>query len=405
MAGSKRVSPPVNHAPAEVQGSRGQPLGMASTVFLRDFWQRRPLLIRNAFPGFVSPLDANDLAGLACEPVASARIVLHDREQDRWTLETGPFEEERFARVPDHDWTLLVQDCDKLLEEVGALLAPFRFLPDWRVDDVMVSFAAPGGSVGPHVDLYDVFLLQAQGHRHWLIDADPATPRDFRDDVDLKVLRTFTPSHDWQLAPGDMLYLPPNVPHHGIAIDECLTCSIGMRAPSTSEMLLDAIDWVTEALPDSMRMPDTTSRPVSDPALIPESVVTEVRAAMQAATRIPDAAFADWLAGFLTRYRSAHQVSAPPAFTDKAQLRASVGAGGALYRHPWSRFAWRRVARRARLYFAGESFDASVALARLLQVHSQLGAAELGSLSQSDWQCLQQLVASGHLVLESGDSR
>src|SRR5690606_35296819 len=143
------------------------PLGMSPQAFLRDYWHKRPLLIRNAFPGFQTPVMPEDLAGLACEEGVLARLISHDRDRDEWDVRTGPFQEEDFPGLPDHDWTLLVQDVDKWDADVAALLEHFRFLPRWRIDDIMVSFAATGGSVGAHVDHYDVFLLQARGHRRW----------------------------------------------------------------------------------------------------------------------------------------------------------------------------------------------------------------------------------------------
>src|SRR5690606_10284937 len=240
----------------EVDGSELPPLGMPPADFLRDYWQKRPLLVRNAFPGFESPLSPEDLAGLACEELALSRIVMHDRERDRWQLRTGPFPEELFPTLPHHDWTLLVQDVDKWDADVAALLPQFGFLPRWRIDDVMVSFAAPGGSVGAHVDQYDVFLLQAQGHRRWQIDAGDNPPLAFRDDVELKLLREFHPTHDWVLGPGDMLYLPPGVPHHGVAEDACLTFSVGMRAPSAAELLGDYVDTLAAEADEALRYRD-----------------------------------------------------------------------------------------------------------------------------------------------------
>ena len=210
----------------EVRATAKHFLGMPAADFLRDFWQKKPLLIRQAFPGYQSPLQPEDLAGLACEDGVLARLIEHDAAGDGWRVRHGPFAEEDFPGLPDHDWTLLVQDMDKWDADLRALLDRFDFLPRWRIDDVMVSFAATGGSVGAHVDHYDVFLLQAQGQRHWMIDASEslhgkAPPMDFRDDVELKLLREFTPTHDWVLNPGDMLYLPPKVPHHGVAVNPC----------------------------------------------------------------------------------------------------------------------------------------------------------------------------------------
>ena len=208
------MSTPASTLPFEIDARSAPILGMSPSDFLRDYWQKRPLLIRNAFPDFETPVLPEDLAGLACEETALSRIVMHDKATDGWTLRTGPFAEEEFPGMPHHDWTLLVQDVDKWDPDIRALLDHFTFLPRWRIDDVMISFAAPGGSVGAHIDQYDVFLLQAYGHRRWQIDASEAMGQgrpssEFREGVELKLLREFHPTHDWVLGPGDMLYLPP----------------------------------------------------------------------------------------------------------------------------------------------------------------------------------------------------
>ncbi|NUR22023.1 cupin domain-containing protein, partial [Frateuria sp.] len=174
--------------PIEVRGSARQPLGMPPAQFLRDYWQKRPLLIRHAFPDFQPPLQPDDLAGLACEEGALSRLIVHDDKRGRWSVKTGPLDEADFARTPDANWTLLVQDVDKWDADVAQLLEHFRFLPSWRIDDVMISYAEPGGGVGAHVDQYDVFLLQGLGQRHWAISTDPDAPKDFRPDVELKQL-------------------------------------------------------------------------------------------------------------------------------------------------------------------------------------------------------------------------
>ena len=148
--------------PFEVDATQHPPLGMPADRFLRDYWHKRPLLIRNAFPAFESPIQPEDLAGLACEEMALSRLVIHDKATDGWTLRTGPFNEEEFPGMPDHDWTLLGQDVDKWDMDVRELLEHFPFLPRWRMDDIMVSFAATGGSVGAHVDHYDCLLYTSR---------------------------------------------------------------------------------------------------------------------------------------------------------------------------------------------------------------------------------------------------
>src|SRR5690348_3297303 len=171
----------------EVRATRQLPLGMPPARFLRDHWQKRPLLVRGAFLHFHKAITPEDLAGLACEEAALARIVLHDPKRDRWTLRNGPFGEKDFAKLPKSHWTLLVQDVDKWDMDVAGLLDAFAFIPRWRIDDVMISYATDGGGVGAHVDQYDVFLVQGTGQRRWRISADPKAPKSFRDDAELKL--------------------------------------------------------------------------------------------------------------------------------------------------------------------------------------------------------------------------
>ena len=303
--------------PFEVDASSMSPLGMPPDAFLRGYWQKRPLLIRNAFPDFVSPISPEDLAGLACEDGALSRIVAHETEHDRWLLRHGPFPEEMFPGLPQHDWTLLVQDVDKWDADVAALLPAFDFLPRWRIDDVMVSFAAPGGSVGAHVDQYDVFLLQGQGRRRWQIDASAALgkgepPVHFRLDTELKLLQRFTPTHDWVLEPGDMLYLPPGVPHHGVAEDACLTFSIGMRAPAASELLGDFVDTLIADSDDSLRYRDPDLQPARDPNEIDATAMQRALEALNVLRMNDPERLGDWFGRFITMYRSAAEAIAQP---------------------------------------------------------------------------------------------
>jgi 50S ribosomal protein L16 3-hydroxylase len=213
--------------------------------FLRDYWQKKPLLIRQALPGFQSPITQDELAGLACETDAS-RIVIEKGGKCPWEVRHGAFDDDSFADLPETHWTLLVNDTDQHLPELKAVMEPFRFIPDWRVDDLMISFAVEGGSVGPHMDNYDVFLIQAQGQRRWQITTQPAAPDNFLPDLELRIMREFQPEQEWVVNPGDMLYLPPNVPHYGVALNECMTYSVGFRAPLQSDMLEKLVDDLLE---------------------------------------------------------------------------------------------------------------------------------------------------------------
>jgi 50S ribosomal protein L16 3-hydroxylase len=382
--------------PVEVDATLQPPLGMPADVFLRDYWQKRPLLIRNAFPDFVSPLAPEDLAGLACEEAALSRLIAHDRAGDAWMVRHGPFEEELFPQLGDHDWTLLVQDVDKWDADVAALLPAFDFLPRWRIDDVMVSFAATGGSVGAHVDQYDVFLLQAHGHRRWQIDDSPSPQVAFRADVELKLLQEFHPTHDWVLGPGDMLYLPPGVPHHGVAEDPCLTFSVGMRAPSAAELLGDFVDTLAADADESIRYNDPDLAVAADPNEIDDAAMTRVVAALNALRMNDPDRLGDWFARFSTLYRAAGEVAPPESVPSRIELEWDLGQGTRLARHPWSRAVWRRAGKGARLFVSGLAFAMPVRDARTLAAAAMLDGGAYAGLSQAGRDAVFALVEAGH---------
>lgn len=389
--------------PIEVDATAREPLGMTPAAFLRDYWQKRPLLIRSAFPALGAPITPEDLAGLACEEAALSRIVLHDRARagtpEEWLLRHGPFPEDMFPQMPQQDWTLLVQDVDKWDADVAALLPTFDFLPRWRIDDVMVSFAAPGGSVGAHVDQYDVFLLQGVGRRQWQIDASSDPLVEFRPDTELKLLQHFEPTHDWTLESGDMLYLPPGVPHHGIALDACLTFSIGMRAPAASELLGDFVDALIESADDSQRFRDPDLTPATDPNEIDAAAMQRVLAALNALRMNDSERLGDWFGRFITQYRNAGDVYPPATVPPRIEVEWMLEHGQPLLRHPWSRMAWRRSGRSARLYVGEVDFQLPIRDARRLAAASQIdGACYLG-LSPVARDAVIALLSAGHYQL------
>lgn len=395
--------------PFEIDARARPPLGMSSADFLRDYWQKRPLLIRNAFPDFETPVMPEDLAGLACEDAALSRIVIHDKVSDGWTVRTGPFAEEEFPGMPDHDWTLLVQDVDKWDPDIRALLAHFDFLPRWRIDDVMISFAAPGGSVGAHVDQYDVFLLQAHGHRRWQIDASEAMGKgrpssDFREDVELKLLQEFHPTHDWVLGPGDMLYLPPNVPHHGVAEDACLTFSVGMRAPSAGELLGDFVDTLLVDADESVRYRDDDLVPPKDPNEIDAEAMRRAIAGLNALRMNDPERLGDWFGRFMTLYRSVGESLNPDPPKSRIEVEFDLQQGATLQRHPWTRVAWRRSAERkpalAKLYVAGQIHALPLADARMLAAAESLDMDLYAALSEESQSLVLDLLAEGHYRLQ-----
>jgi 50S ribosomal protein L16 3-hydroxylase len=386
--------------PIEVRATASQPLGMTPQRFISGYWQKRPLLIRGMFPGGVAPLAPEDLAGLACEEAALSRIVVRDAKHERWTLRNGPFRESEFPRLGRKNWTLLVQDVDKWDMDVAALLDHFAFIPSWRIDDVMVSYATDGGGVGPHVDHYDVFLVQGIGYRRWQIDAQPRafTPDAFRDDSELKLLREFTPTHEWLLDPGDALYLPPGVAHDGVALGECTTYSIGMRAPSQAELLIDFAEFLAEPLDENARYVDPDLAPARDNSEIDDAALARVVRSMPHFIHVDKDTLAHWFGCFITRYRSA-QIAAPPGREiGLAALRRRLPKSVVL-RNPFSRFAWRREGRGAELFVAGESWSCSPSLARMLAAQREIDGESLAAADESTLQLLKALLDAGHLQL------
>jgi len=389
----KSAAPPI-----EVHGSARQPLGMPPVQFLRDYWQKRPLLVRQAFAGFEPPLQPDDLAGLACGDGVLARLITHDEQRGHWQVRTGPFGEDDFARTGNANWTLLVQDVDKWDADVARLLQHFSFLPNWRVDDIMVSYAEDGGGVGAHIDQYDVFLIQGLGQRHWAISTDPAAPWDFRPDVELKQLLHFTPTHEWLLGPGDMLYLPPGVPHDGIAVGaQCMTLSVGMRAPSEAELTGDLADYLAERLPDHRRYADPDLTPARHSGEIDGATLGRLRQSLPFAATFDDAMLLDWFGRFITRYRNAQVVAAPARPLSAAALASRLTTGATLLRHPWTRLAWSRSGSACTLYASGEAYPAPAPLAQALCAQPSVVLTTPPDAASAE--LLRALINAGHLSL------
>ncbi len=313
--------------------------GLTPARFLADHWQKKPLLVRNALPGFTTPISPDELAGLACEEEVESRIVLERDGPQPWALETGPFDEDRFAQLPETHWTLLVQECNKYLPELATLLESFNFIPNWRVDDVMVSYAPEHGSVGPHMDQYDVFLIQGLGRRRWQISTEPVADDNVIPGIDLRIMRDFQATDEWVLAPGDMLYLPPGVAHYGVALEDCMTFSVGFRTPTVSELLTGFLDEVASGLDDRQRYHDPDLPLQSHPGEITAGARTRVRRIIRDALA-DDAAIDHWFGRYMTESKSG-QCAAPPAQPLSAdaflqQLQATDG----LWRSEYARFSF-----------------------------------------------------------------
>ncbi|MBI6635723.1 cupin domain-containing protein [Pseudomonas paralactis] len=325
--------------------------GITAREFLRDYWQKKPLLIRQAIPDFESPIDADELAGLALEEEVESRLVIEHGERP-WELRRGPFAEDAFSTLPEREWTLLVQAVDQFVPEVAELLEHFRFLPSWRIDDVMISFAAPGGSVGPHFDNYDVFLLQAQGKRNWKIGQMCSSESPLLQHADLRILAEFEESAEWVLEPGDMLYLPPRLAHFGIAEDDCMTYSVGFRAPSAAEVLTHFTDFLSQYLTDEERYTDADAQPVSDPHQIQGDALDRLKGLL-AEHMSDERMLLTWFGQFMTEPRYPELVAGEEL--GEEDFINSLQDGAILVRNPSARLAWSEVDDDVLLFASGQS--------------------------------------------------
>ncbi|AZE79204.1 cupin domain-containing protein [Pseudomonas synxantha] len=353
--------------------------GITAREFLRDYWQKKPLLIRQAIPDFESPIDADELAGLALEEEVESRLVIEHGERP-WELRRGPFAEDAFSTLPEREWTLLVQAVDQFVPEVAELLEQFRFLPSWRIDDVMISFAAPGGSVGPHFDNYDVFLLQAQGKRNWKIGQMCSSESPLLQHADLRILAEFEESAEWVLEPGDMLYLPPRLAHFGIAEDDCMTYSVGFRAPSAAEVLTHFTDFLSQYLTDEERYTDPDAQPVSDPHQIQSDALDRLKGLL-AEHMSDERMLLTWFGQFMTEPRYPELVAGEEL--GEEDFISSLQDGAILVRNPSARLAWSEVDDDVLLFASGQSRYLPGKLRELLKLVCSADA--LHSENLGDW--------------------
>ncbi|MBC7437588.1 MAG: cupin domain-containing protein [Bdellovibrionales bacterium] len=255
--------------------------GLTPRQFMKRHWQKKPLLVRQAISGFKPLLDRASLFDLAGNEGVESRLIVHAAKG--WTMRKGPFKRRALPPASQPNWTLLVQGVDLHHDGLHAMLQQFRFVPDARLDDLMISYATDGGGVGPHVDSYDVFLFQAHGERRWRISKQQDL--SLVEGVPLKILANFEPEQELILGPGDMLYLPPGYAHDGVAQGECMTYSVGFRAPARGELARELLQRIAEDAEDAAGMVlyrDGAQQPVESPAAVPAALVDFAAQALQA---------------------------------------------------------------------------------------------------------------------------
>ena len=357
--------------------------GLTQQQFLEQYWQKKPLLIRQAFPNFESPISPDELAGLAYEPEIESRLIVEHGPESIWQVIQGPLSDADFEHLTESHWTLLVQDVDKHVPETQSIIAPFRFIPDWRRDDLMISYAPIHGSVGPHTDGYDVFLLQGLGTRKWQVTDHEIHEPSLIEDIDLQVLSEFDYAYEWLLEPGDMLYLPPHFGHHGIAMDECMTLSIGYREPTQAE----AIDTVLNALLErglaKKHYRDTNLIAVEDDHEITQQGMDNLKALLHQTIDDAQPILMETLGKLVTETKPSlveltHECVTEP--TSKEVIEQQFSQGQLLQKSTYHRFAWFENKEGGQLFVAGETYRIKHCTRQQLILLT-----ENSNLNESDW--------------------
>ena len=372
------------------------PLGdLSPQDFLENVWQQQPLVVRQAFPGFESPISADELAGLSCEPDVNSRIVIEKGGKHPWQTLYGPMDEAVFQDLPVTHWSLLVNDVEKHLPELVWIVDQFRFIPEWCVDDLMISYAPEGGSVGPHLDQYDVFILQAQGHRHWQLHSREVAEDNQVAGTDMRIQKDFAAEQEWLLAPGDLIYIPPGVSHYGVATDECLSFSIGFRAATHAEMLQDFVEYISRGLPAAATFRDPSLTVQQHANEITKATINTVREILKDYLRPDHPALPRWFGHFISDVKTDVIPETGQVVADFSHLVATYRV---LARHPASRYAFSRRGSRALLFIDGDDFDVSAGFAEALCAHRVLELQSLaGSITAEEQQLLLELFNSGKL--------
>lgn len=320
--------------------------------FMRDYWQKKPLVVKQALPGFRSFFSGDELAGLALEEDVESRLVIEKDATEPWQVIHGPLDESVFATLPESHWTLLVQEVNRHVPEVAELFGRFDFIPSWRLDDIMVSYAEDQGSVGPHTDNYDVFLIQAEGKRRWQISSQQVTDEDLIPDIGMRIMRNFVPEQEWVLEPGDMLYLPPNVPHHGVALGNCITYSVGFRAPARTGMWQHYQDHIRESVTnDFYRDPDLQA--TKQPGLISSQARDRIRELIRSLPQ-DDGLIDNWFGHFISEPMRGSGPYPPETPLGARGFEQALRQTGICYRSEDTRFAYFDDENGFRLYINGQ---------------------------------------------------
>lgn len=373
--------------------------------FLSRYWQKKPLLIKRALFPFPDLITPDEVAGLSCDKRVESRLIMEKGGKTPWELRRGPFKPSLFSKLPKSHWTILVNGVDRFVPQVHGLLDQFSFIPFWRIDDVMISVAYDKGNVGAHVDNFDVFLVQAHGTREWLIEDRPVEKDDFVPGLPIRLLKKFKPTHRWLLEPGDILYLPPRFPHHGIARgDKCMTISVGFRAPTIHEIMNGLASKAMSEGSETARYSDPDLKG-QRPGEISPMAIQKIKSAIER-EMLSDTFIQDWLGTFSTEPYCDVEFEKASRSTAPSVIKQALTQATSLSRAEGARFAYVREGKDSIIFYANghrtELAGKTARLAMLIADHVTIPTTAIRALAldQKALSFLKSFVESGVLVFD-----
>jgi 50S ribosomal protein L16 3-hydroxylase len=359
--------------------------------FLREYWHKKPLLIRNAFnqEDLQCLPDKTLLQKLSCQDDIQSRIVFKNSSKE-YTVEYGPFNKSDFNELDDFCWNLLVSDIDKWHPKSQNLLKSFQFIRNWLFDDLMLSCGNMDGTVGPHTDNYDVFLLQSRGQRRW--QYGPVTSNNLLPDIEIKVLSDFKTDEEQVLNPGDVLYLPPGVAHFGeIASDDCVTSSIGLRTPSESELLTSYVDYLAQKIPENNRFNEPLFNKQPERGEFKQKDLNQITDIFNNNINLNKKSLQNWFGQFITEYRSLFY-----EFNDADNSNHSIEND--LIPNPFSKYCYYKKKNKAKLFINGIKYITSLKLAKMICNEKSIQLSAIKQFNQKDKSVIEKLFKNNSLI-------
>lgn len=368
--------------------------------FLKNYWQKKTLVVRNAFPNFQCPISAEELAGLSCEEEINARILIEKDGEHPWQAVFGPMDDEIFASMPESHWTLIINDLEKIIPEFSWIPDLFNFIPEWRFDDLMCSYAADQGSVGPHFDLYDVFIIQGEGKRRWQISTAEVANDNQVSETPLRIQSEFNAEEEWILEPGDMIYIPPGVSHYGVSLGDSISFSVGYRAVSHADILGDFIAHITQNCPPELTYRDSDLKAQANTGEIKADAIARVKKILVQYLDPNHPEIARWFGRFMSDSKSDRLEQEMQSFNNAEELLDAINNGENLYRHPASRFAFIKNAEHSQLFIDGHDYQVSSKFAESLCKTRRVDAQLFKLATAEQKQLLLDLFHAGSLYLD-----